>query len=99
MTQFLKTDENPDGFMLEDILSAIRKDIMKRATKIVDDDRVEARAVLENNIQILGLLSECINLAEDSSQVLPVRELLGEEFSYEELRLARLGLRQRGLID
>jgi ATP-dependent DNA helicase RecQ len=38
-------------------------------------------------------------LQAESDLLAPVRELLGEEFSYEEIRLARLGLRQRGLID
>ena len=37
-------------------------------------------------------------LRADSASLAPVRELLGEEFSYDEIRLARLGLRQRGLI-
>jgi hypothetical protein len=51
MTHFLVTDENPDGYRLE-------------------DDRPEARHVLENNIKILGILAECISLAEDSTTVL-----------------------------
>ena len=70
MTHFLVTDERPDGYKLEEILSVIRKDIISRATKIVDDDRVQARQVLENNINILSLLTECINAAEDSSRLL-----------------------------
>ena len=70
MTHFLVTDERPDGYKLEEILSVIRKDIISRATKIVDDDRVQARQVLENNIKILSLLTECINAAEDSSRLL-----------------------------
>jgi len=70
MTHFLVTDENPDGYKLEEILTVIRNDIIKRATKIVQDDRVQARQVLENNIKILGLLTECINTAEDSTRLL-----------------------------
>ena len=70
MTQFLVTDEKPDGYKLEDILMVIRKDIMVRATKILDDDRPQARQVLENNIKILTLLTECINAAEESSKLL-----------------------------
>ena len=70
MTHFLVTDERPDGYKLEDILSVLRKDIISRATKIVDDDRVQARQVLENNIRILSLLTECIKTAEDSSRLL-----------------------------
>ena len=70
MTQFLKTDEKPDGYRLEEILSVIRKDMIKRAEHIVDDDRVEARQVLENNIRILALLTECIGIAEESTRIL-----------------------------
>ncbi len=70
MTSFLISDEKPEGFKLEDILSLIRKDIILRATKILDDDRPEARKVLENNVKILQHLSESINIAEDSSRLL-----------------------------
>lgn len=70
MTHFLKTEEKPDGFKLEEILSIIRADIIKRAGKITDDHRPEAIKVLENNIKILGLLTECINTAEDSTNLL-----------------------------
>ncbi len=70
MPQFLITEENPDGFKLEEILAVIRKDIILRATKILDDEREQALQVLENNIKILGLLSECINIATESSRLL-----------------------------
>ena len=55
MTHFLISDENPQGHKLEDILSVIRKDIFYRSTKILDDNRPEARSVLENNVKILSL--------------------------------------------
>jgi len=70
MTQFLVTEENPTGYRLEDILTVIRKDIILRATKIIDDERPQARQVLENNIRILNMLSECINIAQDSTRIL-----------------------------
>ncbi len=70
MPQFLITEENPDGFKLEEILAVIRKDIILRATKILDDEREQALQVLENNIKILGLLSECINIATESTRLL-----------------------------
>ena len=70
MSRFLVTDDNPDGYKLEEILSAIRNEIMIRATKIMDDKRPEAQTVLNNNITILGLLAQSIALAEDSSRVL-----------------------------
>mgnify|MGYP005644342369 FL=1 len=70
MTHFLATDEKPDGYKLEDILSLIRGDLIKRATKIVDDARPEARHVLNNNIRILSLLTEAVELAADSTKTL-----------------------------
>ena len=70
MSRFLVTDENPDGYRLEDILSAIRNEIIQRATKITEDRRPQATAVLNNNIKILGLLSESIELAESSTKIL-----------------------------
>ncbi len=70
MSGYLITEDNPDGHKLEDILGAIRNEVIQRATKIMEDRRPEAVAVLNNNIKILGLLSESIELAEDSSRIL-----------------------------
>jgi len=70
MTHFLATEDKPDGHKLEDILALIRGDLIKRATKIVDDDRPEARHVLNNNIRILSLLTEAVDLATDSTKTL-----------------------------
>lgn len=70
MTHFLITDENPEGHKLEDLLTMIRRDIVLRATKIVDDPKPQAKQVLENNIKIMGLLSECIGIAESSTRIL-----------------------------
>lgn len=70
MSHFLISEDKPDGLKLEDILSAIRKDILLRCTKIIDDKKVEAAHVLDNSLKILVLLSDAIRLAEDSTQVL-----------------------------
>ncbi|MBT4044203.1 MAG: histidine kinase [Rhodospirillaceae bacterium] len=70
MTHFLKTDDNPDGHRLEDILVMVRGDMIKRAVLILDDDRPEARKVLANNVQIMSMLTECIDLAEENTTVL-----------------------------
>ena len=70
MTQFLINEDNPDGMQLEEILIAIRNDIILRATRILDDNRPEARQVLDNNVRILQLLTESINIAEDSTRLL-----------------------------
>lgn len=70
MTELLLSDAKPDGYTLEDILRVLRKDILARSRKIQDDNRDEAQHVLANNIRILGLLTESIGLAEDSTYVL-----------------------------
>ncbi|MEE8334291.1 MAG: histidine kinase [Alphaproteobacteria bacterium] len=70
VTTFLATDENTDGWRLEEILRVIQHDIVRRMQKITGDSRPEARAVLNNNIAILGNLSDCIARAEDSTQLL-----------------------------
>ena len=70
MTHFLKSDTNPDGSLLEDILSDIRKDILYRCLKITDDQRPEALHVLNNNMKVLNLGSEAIELAKDSTTTL-----------------------------
>lgn len=70
MTKFLVSDENTEGFRLEDILTAIRKDILSRSLKIADDARPEAAHVMSNNMKILTLLSDAVALAEDSTRTL-----------------------------
>ena len=70
MTHFLVTDDNPSGYKLEDILKIIRKDIFLRTTKIMEDERPEAQNVMDNNVKILGLLSQAIATAEDSTVML-----------------------------
>ena len=70
MPRFLIHDDNPDGHKLEEILTAIRNEVIHRATKIMDDKRPEARTVLNNNITILSLLDQSIALAEDNVRVL-----------------------------
>jgi phosphoglycerate-specific signal transduction histidine kinase len=67
---FLVTDDNPTGWKIEDILTEIQNDIVRRSQKIVDDARPEARTVLNNNFEILGLLSQCIEKATDSTRLL-----------------------------
>lgn len=70
MSHFLATDDKPDGYKLEDILLLIRKDVLSRALKISDDSRLEALHVMQNNMKILGLISDAIALAEDSTRIL-----------------------------
>jgi hypothetical protein len=39
MTRFLICDENPTGYKLEDLLTVIRADVLKRCSKIALDER------------------------------------------------------------
>ncbi len=87
MTHYLATDENPDGYKLEDILSLIRQDIIKRVGKIAQDSKPEAHHVLKNNIKILGLITECIEIANNST------ELLNKSFGPGNRAEPRIGVR------
>ena len=69
-TKLLNSPENPEGWRLEDLLTEIQNDIIRRTQKIIDDDRPDARAVLNNNIEIMSLLSKCVERAVDSTRVL-----------------------------
>jgi hypothetical protein len=70
MTRYFATEDRPEGWKLEDILSEIQNDVVRRSEKIMEDKRPEARSVLHNNIEILGWLSKCIHRAEESSKIL-----------------------------
>jgi len=70
MTHFLVTEQKPDGYRPEDILGLVRKDMLTRALKIADDKQPEAQHVMRKNMKILGLISDAISLAEDSTRVL-----------------------------
>ncbi len=70
MTHFLLSDENPNGFKLEDILRTLRKDILMRCSKISEDGSEPAHHVMDNNMHILNLLTEAINVAEESTATL-----------------------------
>lgn len=70
MTHFLSSESNPNGYRLEDVLSVIRRDLILRSSKIADDTRPEAKQVLDNNTQILQLLTQAIHVAEKSTFIL-----------------------------
>lgn len=70
MTRFLISDENPTGYKLEDLLTVIRADVLKRCSKIALDERPEAQHVVANNAQVLQHLTAAIELARDSTRTL-----------------------------
>jgi len=69
-TRYLVSDSNPDGTRLEDMLRAVRNDILTRCSTMMSDGGAEAEHVMANNMQILPLLSDAILLAEDSTETL-----------------------------
>ncbi len=69
-TKFLVSDTNPDGLRVEDILRDIRNDILIRCSTAMADGRPDTEHVMSNNMHILGILSDAIALAEDSTDVL-----------------------------
>ena len=71
-TKLLQSTENPEGWRLEDLMAEIQNDIIRRTQKIINDNRPDARAVLNNNIQIMSLLSECLERGEDSTRILNI---------------------------
>lgn len=70
MTRFLCSDKHPEGYKLEDLLLALRGEIIHRCEAIADDHRPEALQVMSNNLSILKHLSEAINLSMDSTRIL-----------------------------
>lgn len=70
MTRFLVSDDNPGGRKLEEILLALRSEVIHRCTKISGDLRPEAQHVMDNNVQILHHLTEAIKLSHESTTTL-----------------------------
>lgn len=70
VTRFLRSDAHPEGYKLEDLLLALRGEIIHRCDAIANDHRPEALQVMSNNLAILKHISESINLAMDSTRVL-----------------------------
>lgn len=70
MTRFLRSESHPEGYKLEDLLLALRGEVLHRCQAIANDHRAEALQVMANNLTILKHLSESIDLAMDSTRVL-----------------------------
>jgi UDP-N-acetylmuramyl tripeptide synthase len=70
MTKLLVSDDNPNGAKMEDILRILRNDIIARCNVSVATHERETEKVVANNMRILNLLTECIDLAEASTDIL-----------------------------
>jgi hypothetical protein len=70
VTHFLRSDKNPTGYKLEDLLMLLRADVLYRCEQIADDMRPEALHVMSNNVRVLGHLSEALSAAMNSTRAL-----------------------------
>ena len=70
MTRFLVSDENPSGYKLEELLTLVRADVLKRLERIALDERPEALHVFSNNVQVLEHLTRAMELARENTRVL-----------------------------
>lgn len=69
-TKHLVSQDNPEGKRTEEILAEIRAEILLRMASYASDPRPEAKAVMENNLEIAQLLTEAIHLAEANTNTL-----------------------------
>ena len=69
-TAHLVSQDNPEGKRSEELLAEIRAEILTRMANYASDPRPEAKAVMENNLEIAQLLTEAIHLAEANTNTL-----------------------------
>jgi len=62
--------DNPEGFKLEELLHNLIEEVELKCSYICDDPRIEAKTVLRNNQQIMGLLLQAESLQRLSYDVL-----------------------------
>jgi len=62
--------DNPEGYKLEELLSMLQEEVQVKCGYICDDPRLEAKQVLRNNQQIIGLLAQAEALQRMSYDVL-----------------------------
>ncbi len=70
MAKILVSKENPGGYRTEDLLNLIRLDLLERMQRYVTDPRKEMKPVLNNNVEILSLLTRAVELAERNTSIL-----------------------------
>ncbi|NQV80976.1 MAG: histidine kinase [Alphaproteobacteria bacterium] len=70
MTKILVSPDNPEGLKLEAVLDALRGDLLRRCTHILEDHRPDAATVLRNNIEIMALLGQCLTKAHESAKAI-----------------------------
>jgi len=70
MKEILMSATNPEGVKLEELLAQLQQEVTAKSAKIVSDTRPQARHVLRNNQQIIGLLMQAEALQRNSYDVL-----------------------------
>jgi len=69
-THVLMSPQNPDGWELEKLLVKLQDEVRVKCLKIREDPRLIAKTVLNNNIQILGLLQQAQGIQQQSYALL-----------------------------
>jgi len=62
--------DNPDGMKLEDLLSKLQLEVGNKCALIENDPRLEAKTVVNNNHQIIGLLAQAEAIQKQSYAIL-----------------------------
>jgi len=62
--------DNHDGHKLEELLHLLQDEVSEKCRFIEDDPRIEAKTVLRNNQQIVGLLAQAEALQRHSYDTL-----------------------------
>ena len=70
MEPYLVAETIPKAHRLDDILIILREDLVKRSRALADSHLQEAKQVMKNNMKVLELLTQAIDLAQDSNKLL-----------------------------
>lgn len=70
MEPYLVADAMPKAHRLDDILIIVREDLLKRSQALAESRLPEAKQVMKNNMKLLALLTQAIDLAQDSNKLL-----------------------------
>ncbi|RLV61064.1 hypothetical protein D5018_03755 [Parashewanella curva] len=80
--QVLMSRDNPAGFKLEELTRKLRYEIEEKTRNISNDERIQAKTVVNNNSQIIGLLHQIEAIQRQSfvlmEQIAPDEGALGK---------------------
>lgn len=70
MDPYLVAETMPRAHRLDDILMILREHLCSRSLAFADNRLPEAKQVMRNNMRVLELLTEAIELAQESNRLL-----------------------------